>query len=79
MKLDRIFEPTELVESSATAAKAVERAACPVAIKLLSRHITHKSDAGGVVLDVATSDHARAAFVYEDRVVPVDARVVLSD
>ncbi len=62
MKLDRIFEPTELVESAATAAKAVERAACPVAIKLLSRHITHKSDAGGVVLDVATSDHARAAF-----------------
>ena len=56
------FQPTEVVQSATAAAKAVERAACPVALKLLSRHITHKSDAGGVVLDVATSDRARAAF-----------------
>ena len=34
----------------------------PVAIKLLSRHITHKSDIGGVVLDVATAQGARDAF-----------------
>lgn len=34
----------------------------PVAMKIVSRDIIHKSDAGGVVLNVADEDGARAAF-----------------
>jgi acetyltransferase len=33
----------------------------PVALKLLSRDVTHKSDVGGVVLDIATEDDLRKA------------------
>ena len=49
------------VDVTGAVAAAVE-AGCPVAIKLLAKHITHKSDAGGVLLDVRTGDEARAAF-----------------
>ena len=56
------FDAADVVKSVAGAAEAVQRAGRPIALKLLSRHITHKSDAGGVVLDVATADQARAAF-----------------
>ena len=56
------FDRAEAAESAESAAVAVDRAVRPVALKLLSRHITHKSDAGGVVLDVASGDQARAAF-----------------
>ena len=56
------FDIAEVVDSAAGAAGALQRAGCPIALKLLSRHITHKSDAGGVALDVATADQARAAF-----------------
>ncbi len=55
-----VFEPAAVVRSAEEAATAA--AGCPVAIKLLSGHISHKSDAGGVVLDVRTADEARAAF-----------------
>jgi acyl-CoA synthetase (NDP forming) len=34
----------------------------PVAVKLASRTIAHKSDVGGVVLDVMSADGVRAAF-----------------
>ncbi len=56
------FAAMEVVGSASEAAAAAERAGCPVAVKLLSRHIVHKSDAGGVVLDVATAADARAAY-----------------
>lgn len=56
------FAPTEVVRSAEEAATAAARTDRRVAIKLLSRHIAHKSDAGGVVLDVAGRDEARAAF-----------------
>ena len=56
------FEPTTVVRSAEEAGEATAKAGCPVATKLLSGHITHKSDAGGVVLDVRTGDEARAAF-----------------
>ena len=57
-----VFEGAEVVRSADEAAAAAARAGCPVAIKLLSKHITHKSDAGGVVLDVGSAAEARAAF-----------------
>ncbi len=58
------FGPMETVRSADEAARAAVRAGAgrPVAVKLLSRHIVHKSDAGGVVLNVAGPDAARAAF-----------------
>ena len=55
--------PAALVAGSArAAATAAERLGCPVAVKLLAKHITHKSVAGGVVLDVADGDAAARAF-----------------
>ena len=56
------FPATEVARTADEAAAVATRAARPVAIKLLSTHITHKTDAGGVVLDVAGPDEARAAF-----------------
>ena len=56
------FEPLEIVHSPDEAAAAAEVIGGPVALKLLSRHITHKSDAGGVLLNVTGGDEARAAF-----------------
>lgn len=56
------FEPLEIVHSADEAAAAAELIGGPVALKLLSRHITHKSDAGGVLLNVTGGDEARAAF-----------------
>ncbi len=56
------FEPVAVVRSADEAGKAAARACALVAIKLLSRHITHKSDAGGVELNIADAEAARAAF-----------------
>lgn len=56
------FPQMEVVRSADEAAAATARAGALVAIKLLSRHITHKSDAGGVILNVADADAARTAF-----------------
>lgn len=50
---------------ASTAEEAASRAArigFPVAIKLASNTITHKSDVGGVVLNVDSADEARRAF-----------------
>ncbi len=58
-----VFPAAEVADSGDAAARAAERLGGPVAVKLLSRRITHKSDAGGVVLDVA--DGAAAAHAFE--------------
>ena len=57
------FPAAEVAGSGDAAARAAERLGCPVAVKLLSRRIIHKSDAGGVVLDV--TDGAAAARAFE--------------
>lgn len=44
--------PTEVVLDAAEAAAAAARTGFPVAVKILSREITHKSDVGGVALDL---------------------------
>lgn len=56
------FPAAEVADSADAATRAAERLGCPVAVKLLSRRITHKSDAGGVVLDVADGAAAGRAF-----------------
>lgn len=48
-----IRSPREtIVPTAKAAAEAADRMACPLAVKLISADITHKSDVGGVILDV---------------------------
>jgi acetyl coenzyme A synthetase (ADP forming)-like protein len=57
--------PALPVRHAATAAEAAAHAAalgCPVALKLSSATITHKTDVGGVALGLRTPEEARAAF-----------------
>lgn len=46
--------PTEIVLDAAEAVAAAVRIGFPVAVKILSRQITHKSDVGGVALDLGS-------------------------
>src|SRR5205085_11528586 len=55
--------PEEAVAASAEeAAAAAERLGFPVVIKLVSSTISHKSDVGGVILDVRDATGVRRAF-----------------
>ncbi len=57
--------PTALPQAAATADEAARLAAqagFPVVLKVLSPDITHKSDVGGVVLDLKDADAVRRAF-----------------
>jgi acyl-CoA synthetase (NDP forming) len=65
----RLFEsfgipviPTVLTRTPADAAIAAERMGFPVALKIESSEITHKSDVGGVALNLATTSEVRDAF-----------------
>src|SRR5437588_239909 len=51
-----------VVTSAAEAARAAQEIGFPIAMKIVSPQITHKTEAGGVVLNVARADEARAAF-----------------
>ena len=51
-----------LVRSADEAAAAAEALGLPVALKIVSPDITHKSDLGGVVLNLATPEAVRRAF-----------------
>jgi acyl-CoA synthetase (NDP forming) len=64
--------PGELVTSADGAAQAAERLGMPVALKIVSAQITHKSDIGGVALGLGTPADVRAAF---DRVSAAGAKV----
>lgn len=46
--------PTEVVLDAAEAAAAATRIGFPVVVKILSRDVTHKSDVGGVALDLVS-------------------------
>ncbi len=66
--------PVNRTEIAATEQEAVEKASAmgfPVAMKISSREITHKSDAGGVKLNLRTSEDVRNAF----KTVVADAKV----
>jgi acetyltransferase len=52
---------TRIAESPVSAARAAQALGFPVAVKVLSPDITHKSDIGGVVLDLATPEQVTAA------------------
>jgi len=52
----------QVVHSAAEAAAACARAGEPVAVKLVSSTVLHKSDAGGVHLNVASPTAAAAAY-----------------
>ena len=51
-----------MVTSAAEAVRAAQEIGFPVAMKIVSPQITHKTEAGGVVLHVAREDEAQAAF-----------------
>ncbi|MBS0523195.1 MAG: bifunctional acetate--CoA ligase family protein/GNAT family N-acetyltransferase [Proteobacteria bacterium] len=54
--------PTEVVLDAAEAAHAGARIGFPVAVKILSRDIVHKSDVGGVALELGTEQEVRDAL-----------------
>jgi len=54
--------PTAFAASAGEAVEAARRVGFPVAVKLVSDTITHKSDVGGVLLDRRDEDDVRAAF-----------------
>jgi acetyltransferase len=65
----RLFEsygiavvPTVLTHSAEDAAAAAERMGFPVALKIESAQISHKSDVGGVALGLSTATEVRQAF-----------------
>ncbi|HVZ52492.1 MAG TPA: GNAT family N-acetyltransferase [Pseudolabrys sp.] len=63
------FARTEAVNDGAAAAKLAAQWNAPVALKIRSRDITHKSDVGGVALDLATpKDVETAALKMNERV-----------
>jgi acetyltransferase len=55
------FVRTEAVANAQAAAQAVARIKTPVALKIRSRDVLHKSDVGGVALDLATPAEVEAA------------------
>lgn len=57
-----------VVYTAAEAQRAAEAFGAPVVLKLLSRHILHKSDVGGVSVNVAPSDVAARLALMQDTV-----------
>jgi acetyl-CoA synthetase (ADP-forming) len=51
-----------VAESEAAAVQAAERIGYPVVLKILSPDIIHKSDAGGVLMNLRTAEEVRAAY-----------------
>jgi acetate---CoA ligase (ADP-forming) len=54
--------PERLVGSAEAARDAAAALGCPVAMKIISSEIAHKTEIGAVVLDVASPEAAAAAF-----------------
>lgn len=54
--------PTRLARSASEAARIAEQLGCPAVLKLVSRDVIHKSDIGGVRLNLATRDAVEQAF-----------------
>ncbi|MEM4415509.1 MAG: acetate--CoA ligase family protein [Candidatus Caldarchaeum sp.] len=51
-----------LAKSVEEAVKHAERIGFPVVLKIVSRDILHKSDVGGVILDIASSEEVKRAY-----------------
>ena len=54
--------PEELVTNARDAVTAAEKIGYPVVMKIMSPDIMHKTDIGGVILNIKTSDAVREAF-----------------
>jgi acetyl coenzyme A synthetase (ADP forming)-like protein len=54
--------PQETVKTADEAADAAERTGFPVALKIVSKDILHKTDAGGVSLGLKTRDEVKQGF-----------------
>ncbi|MDR0198280.1 MAG: acetate--CoA ligase family protein [Methanomassiliicoccaceae archaeon] len=54
--------PEELVTNPRDAVAAAERIGYPVVMKIMSPDIQHKTDIGGVILNIKTTDGVREAF-----------------
>ena len=70
--------PTETASDAGAARAAAQRIAYPVALKILSPDIVHKTDVGGVVLDIAGEaelDHAIDAMLARVRAARPQARL----
>jgi len=55
--------PTEIAETSQAAAELADKFGFPVVLKLFSKTITHKTDVGGVRLDLRTREAVVDAFL----------------
>ena len=64
--------PTEIARNTQEAAAAATRLGYPVVVKILSRDIAHKTDVGGVELDLAAPDDVADAV----RVIEAKARAL---
>jgi len=62
------FARTQAVPDVEAAAKTASEIGAPVALKIRSRDVIHKSDAGGVALNVEPADVGAAARLMNDRV-----------
>ncbi len=61
--------PYRLVTSPQEAARAAQDVGCPIAAKVVAPGLVHKSDVGGVRLNIATPEEAAAAFAaIRDRI-----------
>ncbi|HNP63222.1 MAG TPA: GNAT family N-acetyltransferase, partial [Woeseiaceae bacterium] len=69
--------PTEVASSPAEVRTAARRIDGPVAIKILSPDITHKSDVGGVLLDVDPAAAEAAAAAMQERIKATQPNAVL--
>ncbi len=54
--------PTAVARTAENAVGAAKRIGYPVVLKILSPQITHKSDAGGVALNIGSDDEVREKF-----------------
>lgn len=54
--------PTSLAANAEEATRAAVQAGFPVALKIVSRDVTHKSDVGGVKLDLRSTQEVEKAF-----------------
>jgi len=71
--------PTRFVPSADAVAQACMELAAPYAVKIVSPQISHKSDAGGVALNLADADAAvAAARAMEERIAREQPRATLS-
>ena len=53
---------TKLAQTALQAVQIAEEIGFPVALKICSKDISHKSDSGGVLLNISSSERVKAAF-----------------